>query len=254
MQIVYEPSGKAREYSPLAVNVYSGCNHACRYCYAPGIRQQTRDAYRQISPVKDAVKRFSLDCQDLYGSKVPVLFCFMTDPYNSLEESAQITRQCLELANKAKMKVKVLTKSILCLRDIELFKCFEKRISVGLTLTFKDKQKSIQWEPGAALPDERLNALRVLHNAGIHTWASFEPVIDPQESLMLIRDTLSFVDDYKIGKINNFEGLDKTINWTEFLSSSVAILRNANKNFYIKHDLREAASSIKLTAQEKTME
>ena len=33
MSLIYEPKGKAREYSPLALNVYSGgCDHACRYC------------------------------------------------------------------------------------------------------------------------------------------------------------------------------------------------------------------------------
>lgn len=32
MSLVYCPTGKAREYSPLALNVYTGgCDHGCRY-------------------------------------------------------------------------------------------------------------------------------------------------------------------------------------------------------------------------------
>ena len=31
MSIIYEPRGKAREYSELAVNLYTGCSHGCRY-------------------------------------------------------------------------------------------------------------------------------------------------------------------------------------------------------------------------------
>ena len=31
---IYEPSGRAREYGELAVNIYTGCNHGCSYCYA----------------------------------------------------------------------------------------------------------------------------------------------------------------------------------------------------------------------------
>lgn len=35
MNVVYEPRGRAREYSELAYNLYRGCTHGCRYCYAP---------------------------------------------------------------------------------------------------------------------------------------------------------------------------------------------------------------------------
>ena len=38
----------------------------------------------------------------------------------------------------------------------------------------------------------------------------------------------------KIGKINNFGGIDKTIDWTDFLGKVVSILRGCNKPFYIK--------------------
>ncbi|MFW5803546.1 MAG: hypothetical protein ACOCWJ_06470 [Verrucomicrobiota bacterium] len=35
MKIIYEPKGRAREYAPLACNLFWGCPHGCRYCYAP---------------------------------------------------------------------------------------------------------------------------------------------------------------------------------------------------------------------------
>ena len=31
MPLIYEPRGKAREYSDLAVNLYTGCSDACRF-------------------------------------------------------------------------------------------------------------------------------------------------------------------------------------------------------------------------------
>lgn len=30
---VYQPNGKAREYSPWACNLYNGCPHNCKYCF-----------------------------------------------------------------------------------------------------------------------------------------------------------------------------------------------------------------------------
>lgn len=38
IQTIYEPSGKAREYSPLALNLYKGCDHGCNYCYVPDMK------------------------------------------------------------------------------------------------------------------------------------------------------------------------------------------------------------------------
>ena len=45
MQTIYEPKGKAREYSPLALNLYDGCDHGCKYCYVPKIKQRFKPAY-----------------------------------------------------------------------------------------------------------------------------------------------------------------------------------------------------------------
>ena len=41
MPIIYEPRGKAAEYSPLAANLYAGCGHGWLYCYAPAATYET---------------------------------------------------------------------------------------------------------------------------------------------------------------------------------------------------------------------
>lgn len=35
MSTIYEPQGRAREYSPLALNFFRDCTHGCIYCYVP---------------------------------------------------------------------------------------------------------------------------------------------------------------------------------------------------------------------------
>ena len=250
MSIIYEPSGKAREYSPLAVNLYNGCNHGCKYCYAPNIRRIERKDYLNPEPRRNILIEFEKDCKKYYNTDKTVLFCFMSDPYNSKESELRITREALKIALKYKIPVSILTKSKTILNDIDILKKFEDHIIVGMTITFDNNKDSAEWEPEAALPEERIETLKQLKQNNIKTWASFEPVIIPEQSLNMMNKLLDYVDIYKVGKLNNYKGLDKAINWKQFLDKTVQILRNANKPFYIKKDLREAVLQIKLYGNE----
>jgi len=115
-----------------------------------------------------------------------------------------------------------------------------------------DAKKSKQWEPGASLPEERLETLKTLHDAGIRTLASFEPVVDPAESLRIMERTLqdNSVDHYKVGKLNNYKGLDKDHDWQGFLREAIAMLRPAGKQIYIKKCLYELAPDVRLREDE----
>lgn len=252
MSIIYQPKGKAREYSPLAANLYEGCNHGCLYCYAPLIRDKSREVYStSVEARRDVIHQLRRDCQKYAWSKSQVLLCFMGDPYCTLDETEKLTRSAIELFLEYKIPVAVLTKGgHRSLRDIDLLKQFGEHAKIGATLTFIDEDLSLQWEPGAATGTERINTLRKQKKAGLKTWASFEPVIDPDQSLALIRETLDCVDEYKVGKLNNFRGLDKNVDWTAFLEEAVSILRDAKKPFYVKDDLRAAAPTVKLYGNE----
>lgn len=251
MSIIYKPAGKAREYSPLAANIYTGCNHGCKYCYASNIRRMTRNEYLNVIPRRNILNEYEKDCKKFYNSQDQLLFCFMTDPYNKLESELRLTRECLKLSLKYKIPISILTKSKTVLNDIDIIKKFKNHIKVGLTLTFLDKDKSKEWEPEASIPDDRLNVLKQLKENNIETWASFEPVIDPDESLKILEITIkeNLVDSYKIGKLNNFKGLDNNIDWTMFLKKSIDLLRENNKKFYVKYDLRKI-TDIKLYGNE----
>ncbi|OAV75933.1 hypothetical protein Barb7_00418 [Bacteroidales bacterium Barb7] len=79
----------------------------------------------------------------------------------------------------------------------------------------------------------------VLHENGIRTWASFEPVIKPEQSLNLLSQVAGFIDHVKIGKINNYKGIDRSIDWQDFTRKAVAICRESGTQFYIKEDLAQ---------------
>ena len=251
MSIIYTPKGKAREYSPYACNLYTGCNHGCKYCYCPAISRKTRDNYLVPEVRRNILREFENDCKKIYNLQSQVLFCFMTNPYNELEAIEKITRECLEIAYRYKVPISILTKSKLVLRDLDLFKTFKDNIIVGMTLTMDNNGDSKVWEPNASLPEERVSVLKELHNNNIKTWASFEPVIVPSQSLNMMERTIDYVDLFKVGKLNNYKGLDKDVDWNKFLIDSCKLLRLNNKDFYIKHDLRQFSNGFKLYGNEE---
>lgn len=250
MPVIYEPKGKAREYSPQALNLYLSCAHKCLYCYAPSALQKQREAYYCVpQPRKDVIA--NLKKEALKAKKEQILLSFIGDVYSETSDNNETTRQALEILLENKLPVAVLTKGgNRALKDLDVFKKFGEHFQVGATLVFDQTKDLEYYESGAKHTDERIEALTELHSNGIRTFASFEPVIDPEQSIRLIERTLDIIDVFKVGKINNYQGIDKTINWPVFLKKVVTILREANKPFYIKHDLRLAAPEIKLYGNE----
>lgn len=254
MSVIYKPQGMAREYSPYALNIYIGCSHRCKYCYAPHTLQKSCNSYfGKPEPRKDILKLLEKDLQkNTYTEQV--LLSFVGDCYCDSADNGATVREVLKMLNHYKVPVAVLSKGgKKMLRDLDIFKEFGDRITVGTTLTFLDEKKSKEWEPYASTPSERLETLKILHDNGIKTFASFEPTIEPEESLKLIRKTLeqNSVDHYKIGKINNYKSADKWQDWEKYLSDCVHLLRPTNKQVYYKFCLRKLAPNISLTDAEK---
>jgi DNA repair photolyase len=110
VSIIYQPRGKAREYSELAVNLFAGCSHACRYCYCPAILRKTVDAWaRDPQPRPNILRELERDAKKLRGDPREILLSFMSDPYHS-DAAAGLTRQALEVLQPYELRVQVLTK------------------------------------------------------------------------------------------------------------------------------------------------
>jgi DNA repair photolyase len=250
MTLIYEPTGRAREYAPLALNIYKGCSHGCTYCFAPGATHRTRAEFNQPAPRSDAF------LHDLANEAIKrrragkggrALLCFTCDPYQEIDDEWQLTRHTIKILHNTGHAVTVLTKGgKRALRDLDLF--MPAADAFATTLTFLDADQSRRWEPGAALPFERMETIKRFDQAGIFTWVSLEPVIEPETSLDLIRLTHPFVSAYKIGTLNHHP-LAKTIDWREFAFDAVELLDSLGygrqmdpdklgiSEYYIKKDL-----------------
>jgi len=235
VKIIYETKGRAREYCELAASMYLGCAHGCFYCFAPQVLRKTRNDFihaRERKGVIDALVKEA----PLYEGK-EVLMSFTTDPYQPIDEDLRLTRHALEIFVQNNIRPVILTKGgMRSVRDFDILSyCGGK---YGTTLTYLDPAFSQLEEPAAAPPQERLDALMQAHEGGIETWVSLEPVIDPEETIEIIRRTYDFVDEYRIGVLN-YDRRAKSIDYRKFAETAVEMLALYGKRYYIKTDLRE---------------
>lgn len=236
MNTLYTPSGQAREYAPLALNLYSGCTHGCMYCYAPSALQHDRCQFHANDKPRNGILR-ALELELNKCAPLPraqVLLCFTCDPYQPSEKAHRITRQAIETLHRYGYGVQVLSKGgSLALRDLGIFTPAD---AYAATLTCLDPAASLKWEPGAALPADRCETLRQFHAAGIPTWASLEPILDPEAALEIIRRTHLFIDLYKIGRLNHHPHATM-IDWSRFARAAVDLLDDLGARYYIKDSL-----------------
>jgi DNA repair photolyase len=235
MAYIYRPKGKAGEYGELALNHYKGCGHGCRYCYVPPILYKSPDQFHGNPQARTLDHRIlNKELEAIRGQTV--FLCFTCDPYQPIDTEAKVTREIIQRLRLYDVSVNILTKGGLrSTRDFDLL-AKDPQAKYGATLTFLNPEDSVKWEPHAALPQERIDALKKAHDLGIRTWASLEPVIDPDQSLKLIRQTKDFVDEYKIGRWNHDPRADR-IDWKTFGEEAVELCREFTKKYYVKKDL-----------------
>ncbi|MCK5014423.1 MAG: hypothetical protein KAS66_11445, partial [Candidatus Omnitrophica bacterium] len=73
---------------------------------------------------------------------------------------------------------------------------------------------------------------------GIRTWVSIEPAWSIEDTINIIDRTHEIVDVYKIGKLNYHPHAEE-VDWAQYTKAVVKRLKELNKEFYVKEDLRE---------------
>jgi DNA repair photolyase len=244
---IYNPSGKAGEYSYWACNFYVGCSNGCTYCYlrkgvlahamggdTPTLKNCFRDEAHALEIFEKELKANLPELQ-----KHGLFFSFSTDPM--LPTTSRLTICAADLATWYGVSCIILTKEarwVLCHKDdFSMFGFWgvQKRcVAFGFTLTGHD-----ELEPNASTNAERIEAMRQLHNNGFKTWASIEPVIDFDSSLDMIIRTRCFCDLYKIG-LESGKKYDK-FSIRKFKSSVLYELYGYGNKIYFEDGLLKAA-------------
>lgn len=184
-------ASKIRDY---VINPYIGCQHGCSYCYARFMKRFAGhlEPWGEFVDVK--INAAELLQKEILKKKMgEVWVSGVCDPYQPLEAKYLLTRKCLEILAHYRWPVIIQTRSPLVLRDIDIIK-EAPNFRVGLSITTADESIRRIFEPNAPSIQARINALAVLHQAGIKTYAMIAPILPGAESLIdLLKEKVDYV-------------------------------------------------------------
>jgi DNA repair photolyase len=168
----------------FSLNPYRGCQHGCSYCYArtsheylglsAGLDFETKIFVKTAASrlLRDWLNRPGYDCESIMLSGV-------TDCYQPIERSLQITRQCLEVAVESRQPMALITKNSLICRDIDLLSklAWDNLARAAISITTLDQSLSKVMEPRCSAPAARVKTVQTLAAAGVPVHVMIAPVI-----------------------------------------------------------------------------
>ncbi|WP_439575654.1 PA0069 family radical SAM protein [Phreatobacter sp.] len=167
-----------------SINPYRGCEHGCTYCFA-----RPTHAYMGLSPGLDFETRLFVkpNAPELLEKELAdpayqprtIAIGTNTDPYQPIEKQWQLTRRILEVLERTRHPVGIVTKNHLVTRDIDILARMAERglAKVAISVTTLDAKLARALEPRASTPAKRLEAIRMLSQAGIPTAVLVAPII-----------------------------------------------------------------------------
>jgi len=168
----------------VSVNPYRGCEHGCIYCYArptheylgfsAGMDFETRILVKHRAPelLREALSSPRWTPQ-------PIAFSGVTDCYQPVERSLELTRRCLQVMAEFHNPLFIVTKNRLVARDADILGALaaEKAAAVAISLPTLDLSLNRILEPRSSAPAQRLEAMAILRDAGVPVRVLVAPVI-----------------------------------------------------------------------------
>ncbi len=195
-----------------ALNPYRGCGHGCIYCYAPDVLREARKWGTFVDVKRNLPTVLSKEVKKKKEGVVGI--GTVTDAYQPKERKYKITRMSLEQLLREDFPICIQTKSDLVLRDMDLITKFSDA-EVGFTTAFLSEGSRKLFEPNAPPIENRLSALRALHEEGVRTWAFVGPILPhvrTEEFIELVHLLAeSGVEKVMVDKLNLKKGTRKNI-------------------------------------------
>ena len=232
------------EYGDYTINHIQGCAHGCKYpCYAMSMakrfgKAKTYEEWCEPKLAENALEILDNEIPKLKDKIESVHLCFTSDPFMyGYDEVADMSIAIIKKLNAAGIKCTVLTKGILPLALAEL----SPKNEYGITLVSLNEDFRKEMEPNTAPFEERIQALKALHDAGCKTWVSMEPYPTPnfiEQDLNAILEAVSFCDKIIFGRLNYNKKVSEYKGYKEFFNNCaqtvIEYCENNNKQYHIK--------------------
>ncbi len=230
---IYVPKGAAKEYGDYALNIYTGCPHGCYYCFAPSVLRKERELFHSnVAPREGILEAVQKQLASGGYKEKTIHLCFTCDPYPMWHDTT-VTRAIIAAIKDSGAHVQILTKSGET-RDLDLL---DEHDWYGVSYAgYPCILGKAPEEPCAEIPVYRLAALEQAHKRGIKTWISMEPVLHAEDALHMLRMNVSYIDRYKIGKLNYHPS---DIDWRTFGLEVERVCKRNGYDYYIKDSLRK---------------
>lgn len=238
----------------FVINPYTGCSHACLYCYARFMKRFTNhpEPWGEFVDVKINAPDLIPEDVDKYKGR-SITIGSVTDPYLPLESKYKLTRRILEKLIPLQPRLDIITKSDLVLRDIDLLKQFEECI-IACSASFLDEKAKNELEPKSIPTKRRMEALKKLHEAGIETALFISPIFpEITDWRKLIDLTKDFVSEYWFENLNLYPSIRDKIyvflrGYDPNLISRYREIYSGRSNYWdgVERDIKDYCSKNKL--------
>jgi len=225
------------EWTDYNANIYRGCAHNCKYCYARLMTKRFESEpsdWQDVKTVENAVELARRDIRSLHPGRI--MFCSMTDPYQPIEAETRLARKVLEVLLHTPFHVLILTKSPLVTRDYDLIRG-HRNVEVGFTITSLEDIPF--WEPYAPGNTKRIEALKKAHSIGIKTFVSIEPwipeITHPQSIIEKLKHS---VNRFIIGSMQYCD-VPRSF-YVRNLPALISWLKENKIDYYLKKELRSS--------------
>jgi DNA repair photolyase len=167
-----------------SLNPYMGCAHQCTFCYVRAFERRAErpsdDRYGRSIRVKvNIAEQLRLELGRPSWKREHVAIGAATDPYQPVEGRYRLTRACLEALRDARTPFHIITRGPMIVRDLDVLVEAAQRAEVSVTFSVPTLDDEIwrRTEPGTARPQQRLNALRRLVDAGVKAGVGMAPIL-----------------------------------------------------------------------------